>query len=173
MSKKCTKCGVMKEEPEFNKSSRNKSGLRSECKECQKKAYSTYRLENYDKELTRCRAKDKRYIANGKRKEWTKRWKSSEKGKEWVKAYDKKYKSSDRGRELNAIAAKKRRATPEYKAKDKCWNLAQYAITKGILVREPCVICGEMKVEAHHEDYFKPLEVKWLCAKHHRDRHKK
>lgn len=34
-----------------------------------------------------------------------------------------------------------------------------------------CEICGA-KAEAHHDDYSKPLEVKWFCLKHHREYHK-
>lgn len=37
--------------------------------------------------------------------------------------------------------------------------------------RMPCEICGA-KAEAHHDDYEKPLEVRWLCFKHHREWHK-
>ncbi len=32
---------------------------------------------------------------------------------------------------------------------------------------EPCEVCGEKQVEAHHEDHAKPLQVNWLCRKHH------
>ena len=39
------------------------------------------------------------------------------------------------------------------------------------LERQPCEICGE-KAEAHHDDYDNPLEVRWLCFKHHRGWHK-
>lgn len=44
---------------------------------------------------------------------------------------------------------------------------AQKAIKKGLLIRKPCEVCGAEKVHAHHEDYLKPLEVRWLCPKHH------
>jgi len=41
------------------------------------------------------------------------------------------------------------------------------AIDAGKLVREPCEVCGNTKSEGHHEDYSKPLDVVWLCRKHH------
>ena len=45
------------------------------------------------------------------------------------------------------------------------------AIQSGRLVRKPCTICGSPNTQAHHEDYNKPLEVIWLCPKHHREAH--
>ena len=39
------------------------------------------------------------------------------------------------------------------------------------LERKPCEVCGETKVEAHHDDYTKPLEVRWLCKRHHAEVH--
>lgn len=44
-------------------------------------------------------------------------------------------------------------------------------IYAGTMVRLPCEVCGDPKSHAHHEDYSKPLEVKWLCAKHHKEIH--
>lgn len=46
------------------------------------------------------------------------------------------------------------------------------AIASGKLTRQPCVKCSTTRgVEAHHEDYSKPLDVVWLCRHHHRLRH--
>ena len=45
------------------------------------------------------------------------------------------------------------------------------AVRAGAVVRLPCVICGNPKSQAHHEDYSRPLDVTWLCFKHHREAH--
>jgi hypothetical protein len=50
-------------------------------------------------------------------------------------------------------------------------TLKMFIKRKGI-VKPPCEICGEEKVEAHHHDYSKPNEVNWLCRKHHKKHHK-
>lgn len=45
------------------------------------------------------------------------------------------------------------------------------AINRGELIKQPCKICGELKVHAHHKDYSKPLDVEWFCARHHSKYH--
>jgi hypothetical protein len=37
-------------------------------------------------------------------------------------------------------------------------------------MRQPCEVCGS-PAEAHHDDYDKPLDVRWLCFEHHRAHH--
>jgi len=45
------------------------------------------------------------------------------------------------------------------------------AIRRGELIRGNCSACGSEKAHAHHEDYSKPLDVIWLCRKHHTELH--
>lgn len=46
------------------------------------------------------------------------------------------------------------------------------AVRDGKLFREPCEVCGtEDRIHAHHDDYAKPLNVRWLCAEHHKQWH--
>jgi hypothetical protein len=46
------------------------------------------------------------------------------------------------------------------------------ALKNGELVRQPCEVCGgTLNIHAHHDDYQKPLEVRWLCSRHHLRHH--
>lgn len=44
------------------------------------------------------------------------------------------------------------------------------AVRDGAIQRQPCWVCGG-KAEAHHPDYSRPLDVVWLCSKHHKEAH--
>jgi hypothetical protein len=45
------------------------------------------------------------------------------------------------------------------------------AMKKGDLVRQPCEVCNHEKTVAHHDDYDKPLSVRWLCQPCHMQHH--
>lgn len=46
-------------------------------------------------------------------------------------------------------------------------------VKRGIVIKGPCCVCGTReKIEAHHPDYSKPLEVIWYCRFHHLEFHK-
>lgn len=67
--------------------------------------------------------------------------------------------------------ARKRRARD--KEKFAARSAVQRALADGTLVKMPCERCGsEENVHAHHEDYERWLEVVWLCAVHHAERHR-
>ena len=66
-------------------------------------------------------------------------------------------------------------------ADEQAHNMVEAAVERGILVRGPCEECGKdgqfsdgrSEVQAHHDDYNKPLEVRWLCQKCHHEWHQK
>ena len=60
-----------------------------------------------------------------------------------------------------------------YPEKQKARTKLAYEIRVGRITRKPCVICGEVKSQGHHEDYKKPLDVIWLCEIHHKQIHRK
>lgn len=49
----------------------------------------------------------------------------------------------------------------------------QRAIRSGDLIPQPCEMCGAKKASAHHDDYRKQLDVRWLCHKCHMSWHSK
>lgn len=64
---------------------------------------------------------------------------------------------------------------------DKVHNITEKAIANGFLVRpDSCEECGDSgamsdgrdKIQAHHDDYNKPLDVRWLCQPCHHEWHK-
>lgn len=50
-------------------------------------------------------------------------------------------------------------------------NAVQVALRSGKIRRLACEACGNEKSEAHHDDYSKPLEVRWLCSVCHNKVH--
>lgn len=62
--------------------------------------------------------------------------------------------------------------TEEQILKENVRRLTWMKMADGTLIRLPCEICGTDKdVQAHHDDYNRPLEVRWLCRKHHKEHH--
>lgn len=56
--------------------------------------------------------------------------------------------------------------------KSRARNLLAAAKKRGEIIAQSCEVCGEKKVHAHHYDYNKPLDVMWLCSKHHGEWHR-
>lgn len=107
---------------------------------------------------------------------------------EYYRKYDRNRPNKDERAEKFKEAEKERLQDPEIRkqrnAYKKKWQenntvkraahiIVGNAIRDGRLIKQPCEICGEAKVEAHHPDYSKPLEVNWLCRKCHAEHHKK
>ncbi len=66
-----------------------------------------------------------------------------------------------------------RKSHPLYGEKRKKQSARAYAhsyLTRGLLKKKGCAVC-DAPAQMHHPDYDKPLDVIWLCEKHHRDLH--
>lgn len=55
-------------------------------------------------------------------------------------------------------------------AKRKAHNILSAALRDGKIKKKRCEVCGKY-AQAHHPDYSKPLEIVWLCPKHHKQIH--
>jgi hypothetical protein len=123
-----------------------KGRISNPCKECRTK----YSRDNKDRDK---KSKDKYRLANKEKiYENTKTWrkKNPEKIVEHVKNW--------RSKNVDKV---------------RTWQKYQDAILAGkIIAKTCCEKCNSQPVQAHHEDYSKPLEVIYLCKKCHSARHK-
>lgn len=62
---------------------------------------------------------------------------------------------------------------PEERRKSNARAYANTYRRRGKLERGPCEVCGDPQSEMHHDDYSKPLEVRWLCRPCHIAHHEK
>jgi hypothetical protein len=61
--------------------------------------------------------------------------------------------------------------TVEQRRKDACRSYANVYRKRGKLEPEPCEVCGDF-AQMHHDDYSKPLLVRWFCRPHHLTLHR-
>jgi predicted transposase YbfD/YdcC len=79
------------------------------------------------------------------------------------------------GKKYNKTNGKKISST-KWKKQNKEKIRAQWTVENNLrarkLIKESCGRCRSTKnIHAHHEDYSRPLNIVWLCAKHHKERH--
>lgn len=91
----------------------------------------------------------------------------------WCKGCYRKHRRTPEMKRKNREYVKKAQywKRSENRIKHKARIKLQYHVRKGKIKRQPCKICGDRKVHGHHDDYNKPLEVRWLCPYHHHEHH--
>jgi formylmethanofuran dehydrogenase subunit E len=152
-SKRCFKCGETKPLDQFYRHNQMADGHLSKCKDCTKADVIAHRERNLEK----------------------------------VKAYDRQrsnlphrvaarraYQKTDRFRD----ATRKAKAVWENTNPHKrlAVNSVNNAIRTGKIKKpDACSRCGETacRIEGHHPDYSKPLDVIWLCETCHKLEHKR
>lgn len=165
--KKCSSCQTNKPISEFSKHSKNKDGLRSQCKHCARADWEKWYSKN--KELVSARDKE-RYRSNRESEiQRSKDW--QERNMDHVIEYRKKSRQTQHVKMRRV--EEHRREMANHPEKRIAYNLMKVALLSGDLIRKPCEVCGDVKSQGHHDDYTKPLEVRWLCHAHHCEVHGK
>lgn len=156
--RKCKVCGEVKPITDYYK---HGDYYDTKCKECAKAYTRKYNAEHNDER----KAYKKKYYAENreridaehhkwidenrdKHNEYTRNW--QRRNKEMVYEYTKQYRKNN---------------PDKYKATSRINHLVE----KGKLTKPiACEVCGTVgRVEAHHADYSKPLDVMWVCKKCH------
>jgi ribosomal protein S27AE len=66
---------------------------------------------------------------------------------------------------------RRQRAKPESNMRQAARMKLSRAVRDGRLTTLSCEKCGAEPTQAHHDDYSKPLVVRWLCARCHQQLH--
>jgi hypothetical protein len=148
MGKTCKACGAFKPLSEFYTHRYNADGYLNRCKDCVKARVKTHRQANLERireyDRKRGQQEDRKAAARGRAARY----------KDRQQAYLDRY----------------YQRRPEAKV---AHDAVKVALKSGQLTRLPCERCGtKALVQAHHDDYTKPLEVQWLCPAHHGERHR-
>ena len=146
--KSCKKCSVEKPLFNFYVHKAMSDGYLNICKQCTKARISSHREQN----IERIKAYDRSRGMIPKRVEARKQYAKTDAGKVAIKKAVKNYRA---------------RHTDRYFAHTAVAN----AIRDGRLIKYPCFICGDVMSQGHHSDYTRPLDVVWLCEKHHKQAH--
>jgi len=184
--KRCSKCGIEKDELGFHKRKKSKDGYDGWCKACKAKIGHEYHLRPEVKERKKIKDRKIRELPENKIKaaEYQKHWRATYKGalsrkngqrkfyllhKAEEKERIKKWRQTENGRKSNIKAAQKQnKRHPEGTV---ARNRINNAISRNKLKRQLCCVCGSPKAHGHHPSYDKPLNVIWLCALHHKQIH--
>lgn len=160
--KTCFKCKKIKDLTEFYKHPRMVDGHVNKCKSCNKKDVieNTAKNAEYYREYDRKRANLPHRVEARRLYQQTDAWKLSHKKAE------KKYELSPKGKNTA------RRNLNKYPLKRAARLLVQVAVISKKIIKKNCEKCGSVKSQAHHDNYYEPLNVRWLCIKCHNNWHK-
>jgi hypothetical protein len=145
--KTCKECGIEKPMTEYYAHKEMADGHLNKCKSCVRSRVSRHMILNADyyKEY------DKKRANLPHRVEARKAYLKTESGKLARKKAHQNYKEN-------------------YPLRKAATIIVNNAVRDGRLEKQPCLMCGDI-AQAHHPDYSRPLDVVWLCVKHHNEAH--
>jgi len=149
MQKSCRDCGVEKPLAHFYKHGAMPDGYLNKCKDCVKSRVNKHRADNIDK----VRAYDRKRGSFPHRVEARVEYAKTEQGRIAIR------RGKDKWEKANPV-------------KRKAQQLIATEVRAGRFTRQPCAVCDRPNTHGHHPDYSKPLDVIWVCPRHHSMTHK-
>jgi len=142
----CRNCLIEKPLSDFYKHDKMLDGHLNKCKECVKSRVNAHREKN----IEAARQYDKARNSKPHRVMARKMYIQTEEGKEAKRRAQQNYQNN-------------------YPLKRAAHIITGNAIRDGKIVKQNnCSVCNSnIKIEAHHDDYTKPFEIRWLCKKCH------
>lgn len=145
--KKCGKCNV-----DYQPSESDLKKQDYMCVPCRRQYYKEYRAK---------RKAEGNPVIGGKM--------SKESYAEYCKTYYQKPEVKKRRAEIS----KEIYYSPAHAEKINARRLFRNAYRRKEIIKGNCEVCGAERVDAHHDDYSKPLDIRWLCRTHHAEHHAK
>ncbi len=196
---KCYECGIEKDESEFHVNRASETGRNIRCKICVKAVairsgrarapgwakktedIVAYRRQWRAKNIDKFRGYDKKryelypeYYREKGREKYARKMRLIH-GADWAPGEGRKTKLTEEQRKMvraarnrRKYAAGKKKYPERYAAK----QVIKWAVARGVASSQPCWECGFADTEAHHPAYSLPLDVVWLCRKHHLQLHR-
>lgn len=145
--KKCSKCSCVKPLTQFYRRTRNgREGRQSQCKACRLLMKQQVTARMTTEQVEQLAASRHRYYAANTDK--------------WRDYYRGRYRRVTAARRITSRRWKKANHSTVQVHKRVAW-----AVKSGRLIPAKfCSECGSTgRIHGHHDDYTKPLEVRWLC----------
>lgn len=168
--KTCCRCKIAQPEDCFALMSIKTGKRQGYCRKCFSELYKS---RPKSKSAYNKRAPTKEQKARRSRQTLEHRRRKAEHYRAYAKDYRERNKEKLRAQDRARSQKGRKRSIKKYDpVKGRARNVLNYALRRGEIARLPCQVCGNEKVQAHHDDYSKPLDVRWLCVEHHIALHK-
>lgn len=175
----CRKCRETKPLEDFAPNKSCKFGRTHTCRKCcsahQLIVGKESRQRYADRNSEKIRAWHREYSKTEQFKKSRKKYYATERCKELSRERVRRYKEKHPDRVRKQNRERRRREYRDNPEKVKARLAISYAIRVGKLVRpDKCSLDNEQcrgKIQSHHDDYSKKLEVTWLCSFHHHKLH--
>jgi hypothetical protein len=162
--RRCSHCKSVKPNAAFGTDRSRPDGLNIQCKSC----VNAYGSCPRGREINRV-AKARYYRKGGAEKQRI--YRGTRTGQQARATALHNYAHSEKGRSAERRYYRGLRA--RHPGKIFARNAVHRSVRTGQLTKGPCEKCHTtVGIHGHHDDYNKPLTVRWLCRRHHADLHR-